>query len=188
MRGRDLGYVLVAALAVSCASTEPGPAAWDATGAAASEDVESVDAIVTALYDVISGEAGEPRDWGRMRSLFAPVGARLIPIGSNGEGGYAALFATVDGYIERSAPFFEQSGFYETEVARRVERFGQIAHVFSTYESRHAPDEEPFSRGINSIQLAHDGVRWYVVTVLWDAEREGASIPARYLESGPSDA
>jgi hypothetical protein len=88
----------------------------------------------------------------------------------------------VDGYIERAGPVLERDGFFEREIARRTERFGHIAHVFSTYESRHnRADAAPFARGINSIQLLDDGERWWVVTVYWDAERPGNPIPPEYL-------
>ncbi len=86
----------------------------------------------------------------------------------------------VDGYIERTQGYFAQNPFYERELARVVERYGAIAHVFSTYESRTAPDAAPFVRGINSIQLFFDRWRWWVVTVLWDDERGSGPIPERY--------
>ena len=84
----------------------------------------------------------------------------------------------VDGYIRSRGPFFRQDAFYEREVARVTERFGAVAHVFSTYESRRAPEAKPFMRGVNSIQLFHDGDRWWVMSVLWDNEREGNPLPA----------
>src|SRR5437667_4262679 len=116
-------------------------------------DVDLIDSIIAAVYNVISGPAGKKRDWDRMRSLFVP-GARLIPTGPRQAGGYGSRVLTVDEYIERASGLFEKAGFYETEAARVTEQFGQIAHVFSTYESRHAPgDAKPFQRGINSIQL-----------------------------------
>src|SRR6266540_5616894 len=134
--------------------------------------VVSIDAIVAAVYDVISGPAGKKRDWDRMRSLFVP-GARLIPTGPRQAGGYGSRVLTVDEYIERASGNFEKQGFYEREAARQTEQFGQIAHAFSTYESRHAPeDAKPFQRGINSIQLMNDGKRWWIVTIFWQAEDE----------------
>jgi hypothetical protein len=145
-------------------------------------DVNSIDAIIAAVYDVISGPAGKKRDWDRMRSLFVP-GARLIPTGPHPAGGYGAPVLTVDEYIERASGFFEKEGFFEREVARRTEEFGQIAHVFSTYESRHAPhDVKPFQRGINSIQLMNDGKRWWVVTIFWQGEDEKHPLPEKYLK------
>jgi hypothetical protein len=146
-----------------------------------SADVSSMDAIVAALYDVISGPAGQARDWDRMRSLFVP-GGRLIPSVAGERGGATARILDVDGYIERVRPAFERNGFFEREIARKTEAFGNIAHLFSTYESRHASgDAAPFARGINSIQLLKDGDRWWIVTVFWDAERPGNTLPAQYL-------
>src|SRR5207237_7617018 len=119
-------------------------------------DVELIDAIIAATYDVISGPAGQKRDWERERSLFIP-GARLIPTATmpgKTDVDLAPLVLDIEGYIARVEPLFEKEGFYEREIARRVEQFGRIAHVWSTYESRHNPnDAEPFMRGINSIQL-----------------------------------
>jgi len=144
-------------------------------------DVASTDSILAALYDVISGPAGSPRDWNRMRSLFVP-GARLIPTRVKPEGGTEARVLDVEEYIKAADAFFAKEGFYEREIARRTETFGHISHVFSTYESRHAKDDRaPFARGINSIQLLNDGSRWWVVTIYWDAERPDQPIPAQYL-------
>src|SRR5262245_50540251 len=121
--------------------------------AADPKDVASVDAIVAALYDVISGPAGKKRDWDRMRSLFHPD-ARLVPILKAKDGGTRALYLTVEDYVTRSGPHLEQDGFFEQQIARKVDTFGDLAHVFSTYASRRrADDKEPFMRGINSIQL-----------------------------------
>lgn len=163
----------VAQRAQDTASRPPTPRA---------EDVASVDAIIAALYDVISGGAGQRRDWNRFHSLFHPD-ARLIPLvrrpGSSG-----ALVLTPQAYVERSAVILERDGFFEKEIARRSERYGNLVHAFSTYESRRsASDSQPFMRGINSIQLLSDGTRWYVMNVTWEAERPDHPIPARYFRS-----
>ena len=149
------------------------------------DDVKSIDAIISAAYDVISGQAGEPRNWNRLRSLFAP-GARLIPTSKEAgvqlPDGETPPGFDVEGYIGRVSSFFEKNGFIETEISRRTEQFGQIAHAFSTYESRHnADDAQPFMRGINSIQLFHDGNRWWIITIFWQHEHPGSMIPAKYL-------
>lgn len=165
------------------ANQPPAPAAQSAPTPPPTNpaDVASVDAIIAALYDVISGPAGQRRDWNRMRSLFIP-GARLIPTAQRREGGFAARVLDVEGYISSSGNYIETNGFFEREIARRTEQFGQIAHVFSTYEARHkADDPRPFMRGINSIQLLNDGQRWWVVTVFWQAESESNPLPAQYL-------
>jgi len=150
--------------------------------AAKPEDVRSVDAIVGALYGVISGAKGQPRDWDRFRSLFLPDG-RLIPSRQDRDTHRAdALILTVDGYVERASHNMAAEGFYERGIHNEVEQFGSIVHVWSTYESRHAADDaKPFTRGINSIQLLKSGDRYWVVEVLWDAESPANPIPAQYL-------
>ena len=159
-----------------------------------SADVSSIDAIINAAYKGISGPVGKKRDWERQRSLFLPS-ARLIPTAitagdpppqgsgvARNEDKLAPQFLNVEAYIARVEPFFEEKGFYETEVARRTEQFGQIAHVWSTYESRHrADDPEPFMRGINSVQLFHDGSRWWIVNIYWQHESAAHPIPEKYL-------
>lgn len=149
---------------------------------AKAEDVRSVDAIVGALYSVISGPKGQARDWNRMRSLFLPD-ARLIPSRTDRETHRAdAVVLSIQGYIDRSSGRMESEGFFERGVHNNVEQFGNIAHVWSTYESRHAAsDAMPFARGINSIQLLKSGDRYYIVEVLWDAETAATPIPREYL-------
>ena len=144
-------------------------------------DVSSADAIIKAVYDVISGPAGKERDWDRMKTLFIP-GARLIATGPRQAGGYGSRVMTIDDYVLSSGPYLIKEGFFENEVARKTESFGQILHAFSTYEARHKPGEKPFARGINSIQLMNDGTRWWVVTILWQAEDEKTPLPAKYLK------
>ncbi len=152
-------------------------------------DVASIDAIIRAAYVVISGPAGKKRDWNRERSLFYP-GARLIPTASvpgRNDVDLEPQILDVEGYIARAEPLFEKAGFYETEIARRVEEFGQIAHVWSTYESRHDPaDAEPFMRGINSIQLFNDGERWWILSIYWQHENAAHPIPKKYFLKQPT--
>jgi hypothetical protein len=154
-------------------STTPPPAAKPA-------DVASMDAILRALYDVISGPAG-PRDWQRFRSLFVP-GARLIPTRHDSTGHITIAVMSPDDYARRAGSAFMNHAFFERQIGQTVETFGAVTHVFSAYASRHAADDAaPFARGINSMQLFNDGTRWYVVTIYWDAERPGTTIPAQYL-------
>jgi len=89
----------------------------------------------------------------------------------------------VDGFIARVRDYVEQKGFFEKEIARRTEQLGHIAHVWSTYESRHnADDPEPFMRGINSIQLFYDGSRWWILSIYWQQESPSDPIPETYLK------
>jgi hypothetical protein len=149
-----------------------------------SADFSSIDAIIIAAYAGISGPAGKKRDWERQRALFFP-GARLIPTAMGAgvnDGRLGPQFLDHDDYVARVEPYFEQNGFYEKEIARRTEQVGQIAHVWSTYESRHSEDDPvPFMRGINSIQLFHDGTRWWIVNIFWQHESAADPIPAKYL-------
>ncbi|MDF1503856.1 hypothetical protein, partial [Roseisolibacter sp. H3M3-2] len=165
-----------------CAGDEGAAAAQPpAPPAARPADVASVDAILAALYDVISGPAGQKRDWDRMRSLFAP-GARLIPTGRAPDGTFRLRTWTVDEYVTNAGAGLEANGFFEKEIARRTERYGNVVHAFSSYESRRAAgDAQPFARGINSIQLWNDGKRWWVVSVFWEGERPDNPIPPQYL-------
>ncbi|MFC1535720.1 hypothetical protein ACFL32_00995, partial [Candidatus Neomarinimicrobiota bacterium] len=130
-----------------------------------------LDAIITALYECISGPAGEPRDWDRFRTLFKPE-AHLIRTGQSPEGEVLYEPHSMETFIRSADPYFLKHGFFESEIARRTDSFGNIAQVFSTYEAHSRPDDsQPLGRGINSIQLTHDGQRWWVVNMIWDDER-----------------
>lgn len=143
------------------------------------KDVESVDAIIAAIYNVISGPAGE-RDWNRFRSLFIPEG-RLTAVRVGKDGKISYVMMSVEDYINRAGAHFKEQGFFESEASRKTESFGQMAHVYTTYESRNAKDAAPFARGINSIELFNDGKRWWCVSIYWDSERPGNPIPEKYL-------
>ncbi|MFG0286314.1 MAG: hypothetical protein ACF8R7_18020 [Phycisphaerales bacterium JB039] len=145
-------------------------------------DVTTIDGVMTALYESISGPAGQPRDWDRLRSLCRPdtrfVAARTL------EDGRTAIFAlSVDDFVMHNRKYFERGGYFETEVARRAEEFGNIAHIWSTYESRRQADADPYLRGIYSVQLLKDKDRWWLISVYWDYEREDNPMPAKYLKS-----
>jgi hypothetical protein len=181
--------LLAAPLAAQTPTAQPPAAPRAIAGAIASHpewpkakaaDVDSIDHILAALYDVISGPAHQPRDWVRMRSLFVPD-ARLIPVRASATGA-DVIQLSIDDYIARSSARMEADGFFEHSVHNVIQQFGDIVHVFSTYESRHALAEAtPFARGINSIQMLKDGNRYWIVNVYWDAERPDSKIPAKYL-------
>lgn len=144
-------------------------------------DTESLDAIIRAFYESVSGPAGLERDTPAMRALFMP-GAHLVRTTIAEDGTPRAKVMSVEDYLRDTADYFRHNGFYEVEIARRTDLFGQIAQVFSTYEARsHPSDPAPFKRGINSIQLFNDGKRWWIVNALWDNEREDNPVPAQYL-------
>jgi hypothetical protein len=158
-------------------NAQPTPAA---TSAARPGDVDTPEHLLAALYDVISGPAGK-RDWDRFRSLFY-AGARLMPSGKDPKGVIGVRVLTPEDYVARGQAYFNKEGFFERSVANRMEIWDRIAHVWSTYESRHAKsDAKPFARGINSIQLFNDGTRWWVLSVYWEAEDATHTIPEPYL-------
>ena len=176
MRASTLAAALVLAMASPLAvqAQEAAPAVAPAP-AADPADVASPEAIINAVYEVISGDAGVGRDWDRFRSLFHPT-ARLVPSGFNPAGNMVVRVWTPEEYVTRAGPF------HEREIASRTEQFGSMAHVFSTYDSRRSADDaEPFARGINSFQLVYDGTRWWILSIYWTGETEASPIPAEYL-------
>ena len=149
---------------------------------------DSIRALIRDVYAVISGPAGQQRDWDRMRSMFAP-NARLSAMVPRRQNDTIStphptmVMMSVEDYIQRSGPMLMRDGFFETELHSEIERYGNVAHVWSTYDSRlHSPDSAVIDRGINSFQLVYGDGRWWVYSILWHSERAGAgTIPERYL-------
>jgi hypothetical protein len=174
------GAWLSPAIAQTAPASSPVSLAASAIQATRPADVSSMDAIIKAVYDVISGTGDQQRDWNRLRSLFVP-GARMIAVHSGKDSPNVARVLSVEDYIRLAGPLMAKKGFFERESHRTVERFGDIAQVFSTYESRYAKtDAKPFERGINSFQLMFDGQRWWVVTIYWQGESSDRPIPKQY--------
>jgi hypothetical protein len=93
------------------------------------------------------------------------------------DGTLAVRVISPEQYVQWGGAYFADNAFYEREAGRHLERFGNVANAMSFYESRHSPDEEPFTRGVNTITLLHDGTRWYVLSIAWDEVREGLPAP-----------
>jgi len=118
---------------------------------------QDINATVLAAYNVISGPAGR-RDWDRFTALFAP-GARLI---------HGDKVMTPEEFAKASQPYFQEHGFFERPVTNGIERYGNMAHVWSPYESRNKSDDaKPFAHGVNSFQLVRVGGQWKILTILW---------------------
>jgi hypothetical protein len=141
------------------------------------EEVKSIEAIVRAAYSAISGPAG-PRDWDHFRSLFLPQ-ARFTQVGKAPDGSRFVISWGVDEFIRDAGVVFAKDPFYENGIVNRPESYGNMAQVFSSYESRRAPGEKPFERGINSFQVLNDGSRWWIVSIFWDSERPDNPLPAK---------
>ena len=143
------------------------------------DDVKSPDAIINALYNVISGDPGQPRDWDRFRNLFKPE-TRLIPTRKNETGELILKALSPDEYVQLFTSRVS-TGFFEHELHRVSESYGTVTHAFSTYETKEKKDGPVTNRGINSIQLFHDGKRYFVVTIFWCAESMGFPLPEKYV-------
>lgn len=145
------------------------------------DNVSSLDSTLKTLYAVISGDKGEARDWDLFRFLFHPD-AKLIPSVKNSQGVISVRFMTIDDYVNDSGKWLVENGFHEIEISRKVDTFGNITQVFSTYEAKRSKnDAEPFMRGINSIQLLNDGTRWWIINIYWMQESANNPIPEKYL-------
>jgi len=167
--------ILTITLTLPALAQTPAPPPAQPAPTVNPSDVKSIDSILTALYAVISGPAGD-RDWNHFRSLFAKD-ARLTS-DTKESADHPARLMSPDEYITLAGGYFKSHAFYENAIVNKVDRFGNIAQVFSSYESRNAPNEKPFARGINSIQLFYDQNRWYVLSILWDEETPTNPLPA----------
>jgi len=155
------------------------PVVGAAINAANPKDVQSLDAIVAAIYDVISGPPGA-RDWNRFNSLFAQD-ARLIAVRAPKDGKPSLVVMTPASYAERGGKYFLDHGFFEHELSRKTDSYGAMTHIYTTYESRETKDGKSIDRGINSMEFFYDGERWWCVEIYWDSERPGNPIPEKYL-------
>ncbi|HZW62980.1 MAG TPA: hypothetical protein VFF15_04960 [Flavobacteriaceae bacterium] len=146
------------------------------------EKVKTLDSTLTTLYAVISGDKGEERNWDLFHYLFHKE-AKLIPSTKTNEGVYTVRYLTPKEYIETSGKWLVENGFHEKEIFRKTDVFGNITQVFSTYESYYSKnDEKPFMRGINSIQLLFDGIRYWVINIYWTQETQENPIPENYIK------
>jgi hypothetical protein len=148
-------------------------------------DATSVDSIVAALYASVSHGPEASPDFDRMRGFFLYVGMIVPPVRPGQEISVSDVDSWAEKFKKSAAARKEKgeaTGFFEREIARRTDCFGNVCQIFSTYESRHTEsDAKPFERGVNSIQLVRDGKRWWIASVAWDAERPENPIPPPYL-------
>ncbi len=146
-----------------------------------SKNVSTLDATINTLYTIISGEKGQERNWELFKYLFKPH-AKLIPSGKVSDTLYGVKYLSPKKYIETSGKWLVDNGFFEKEINRKTETFGNITHVFSTYEAyKTASSETLLMRGINSIQLLFDGKRWWIINIYWTQESKSNPIPEMYL-------
>jgi hypothetical protein len=174
--------ILCGVLAAGIASAQTGRS----RPAPAPADAASVDSIVAALYASVSHGPDATADFERLRGIYLYVGMFIPPKRAGADFSVMDVDALAERSRKSAADRKESAtaatGFFEREIARRTDCFGNVCQVFSTYESRHSPaDAKPFERGINSIQLLRDGSRWWIASVAWDAERPDNPLPPQYL-------
>lgn len=142
-------------------------------------DVSSEDAIIKALYDVISGPSTQNRNWDRFRNLFTKE-ARMLTVALHKDSGKVVRTITPEQYIERNGKRLQEIGFIEAELNRITESYGAVTHAFSTYKSDYTVNGNLMkATGINSIQLFNDGKRFYIVSVYWDGDSK-LVMPEKY--------
>lgn len=145
------------------------------------EDVKSIESIMSALTEVISGPANEERNWDRFIYLFSED-AKLIPTQKSETGEVIYNYWTPQEYVEMYQKTRGGTAFYEQELHRITETFGNIAHCFSTYAVRTSENGPIERRGINSIQLLKGKDRWYIMSVFWSNESIQEKLPEKYLK------
>lgn len=143
------------------------------------QDVSSIEAITAAGLRIISGPKGQKRDMEQFKALFLPD-AQLGGVFYKGDSSFVRI-TTVAQFAERNGPFYEQNGFYENQLGLRIERFGNLATAFQTYDTRFTPEGKVEARGINTYQLVYDKGRWWIASLLFTPETPQQPIPEKYL-------
>lgn len=144
-----------------------------------SEDVGTLDGIIRAYYETITGPAGQPRQWARDRTLYIPD-MKFVSIEIRGNKPYANVMSHQQ-YVEASDAYMVKNGFFEREIHRVSRSYGTMTQVFSAYEARNTEKGPVIARGINSLELFHDGNRWWITAAMWEDERPGNPIPKEFL-------
>ncbi|NRD21172.1 hypothetical protein HNV08_14025 [Winogradskyella eckloniae] len=145
------------------------------------KNVATIDSTIATLYSVISGDKGVKRDWDLFKHLLKKD-AKLIATNKNNKGENVIRYMSPDDYISTAGNWLVENGFHEVEISRKTQTFGNMAHVFTTYQAFKSKDDTtPFMRGINSVQLFNDGKRWWIINIYWTQESEENPIPEDYL-------
>jgi hypothetical protein len=146
--------------------------------AARPEDVSSIESIVKADYESISGGVGVARQWARDLTLYDP-NARSFEASTDPKTHAVTTWTpTSQEYTDATDAQFVHSGFSEHEVAHKIYRYGNVATDFSSYEGKLATSDKLASQGVNIYQLYFDGKRWWISAVSWDGNLDPHTIPA----------
>jgi hypothetical protein len=149
--------------------------------AARPEDVSSIEGIVKASYETISGGVGVPRQWGRDESLFDP-NVRFVAVERDPKSGATVtMITTHQEFVDEADESTVKEGFTERELGHKIERYGNVATVLSSYEGKNASTGKVVTRGVNIFQLYFDGKRWWILSMVWDQETPTNPIPRELL-------
>ena len=145
------------------------------------EDVSSIDGMVKAYYEVVSGPAGRPRDWGRDATLYIP-GVRFVVFNKDKNGKTTAQSMSHQEFVDASDAAMVGKGFYEHEIHRITHRAGDVAHVFSTAENALSPNGPPQGHSIDSLEMYWDGSRWWITSAnVWEVDPKAPPLPKEFL-------
>ena len=163
-------HTLHAALATTAVTVAP---------ASAQDETTAIEATIDALYAVISGPVGEPRDFDAMRDLFME-GAAMGSVGAGPDGHGRGRVITLDDYIERSGPWLVENGFTERATRTEIDQWGEIAYARSAYEGVNGVTGEVFLIGVNYITLFKIEGEWKVASILWRTQTEDWPVEAAF--------
>lgn len=144
------------------------------------EDWASPEAIVHALYEVISADAGETRDWNRYRALFFDDARFAVAMDSRIASGIIAMGN--EEMVAQTESAYGSTGYHEQGLVTRVEQHGRMASVMSIFEVRlRRDDAQPLMRGLNHFQVLNDGERWWIISSVGVIESESSPLPAEFV-------
>jgi hypothetical protein len=150
---------------------------------ARTEDVSTIEGIIKASYETISGPVGAPRQWGRDRTLFSSS-VRFLALNTDPKKGNVTVEnSDYQEFLDRTDPYLVKEGFIEVELGRVVvKQYGNVATALSSYEGKVQSTGKVVGRGVNIFSLYKDGQRWWIQSMMWDEERPGNPIPAELLQ------
>ena len=172
---------LVLSVPHALAQDKPKQRGEAAVIAARPEDVSSIEAIVKADYECVSGGIGVARQWARDFSLYDPFARSFVPSKDEKTGAPVIWHPTQQEYADESDAQLVRDGFSEHEVAHKIYKYGNVATVFSSYEVSVARTGKLYSRGVNIYQLYYAANRWWISSVSWDAENNINPIPPELM-------
>jgi len=143
----------------------------------------NLDEVIAEMYASICFEEGQRPDWSRQVAIFAP-GARMVRVTDDGifEFDLQSYRANLEAMIDSGS----LPSFWESEIWRDTQQFGEVAHVLSAYEARRSKNGDVVNRGVNSIQLFRRNDQWLISAMLWRREGKSVRIPDAFQRETPT--